>query len=177
MLAHANKHNNADGCLVFDGVQDLVNDADNVAILEVLHTPDVLEITTNHSPDVGGKSRAKIVEATFQLDKHRYEITPLRGMSLEEKLSRDEQELKDEPIIKAIKELLVRGNPVNQSLLTRSLQLCGISQRSARRVLLNDEYYDYHWRVERGPNNSCLYTAIPVKAVKTVKTDVNNVPF
>ena len=181
ILGHSNKHKNPEGKIIVDGVGDVVADVDNVAILEGFHTPDVLEITTNHSPDAGGKSRARIEEVTFQLDKHRYEIKPLTGMTLEETLSRDEQELKDEPIIKAIKELLIKGEPVNQSTLVHNLQICGISQRPARRVLLNTHYHDYHWRVERGVNNAWLYTAIPVKAAKTVKTsvspDVNTVPF
>lgn len=168
-LAHANKYKDADDNIVPDGVQDLVNDADNVAILKGFHTPDTLTIETLHAPEYGGKSRAKIVEATFEINKHTYGVRAVDGDSYRDQLSRDERELQDEPVIKAVKDLLRRGEPVNQSQILKGLRICGIGQRKAMRVLKNADYHDYHWSYERGENNAALYTLTPAQTVQTSK--------
>lgn len=168
-LAHANKYKDSDDNIVPDGVQDLVNDADNVAILKGSHTPDTLTIETLHAPEYGGKSRAKVVESTFEINKHTYQVKVIDGEAHRSQLSRDERELKDQPVIKAVKELLSRGEPVNQSKLLRGLRICGIGQRKAMRVLKNTDYHEYHWRYERGDNNAALFTLIPAQTVQTSK--------
>ena len=168
-LAHANKYKDADDNIVPDGVQDLVNDADNVAILKGFHTPDTLTIETLHAPEYGGKSRAKIIEATFEINKHTYGVRAVDGDSYRDQLSRDERELQDEPVIKAVKDLLRRGEPVNQSQILKGLRICGIGQRKAMRVLKNADYHDYHWSYERGENNAALYALTPAQTVQTSK--------
>ena len=146
-----------------------MNDADNVAILKGFHTPDTLTIETLHAPEYGGKSRAKIIEATFEINKHTYGVRAVDGDSHRDQLSRDERELQDEPVIKAVKDLLRRGEPVNQSQILNGLRICGIGQRKAMRVLKNADYHDYHWSYERGENNAALYTLIPAQTVQTSK--------
>ena len=168
-LAHANKYQDADGNIVPDGVQDLINDADCAATLQGHHTPDTLSVQTNHDPSVGMKTRAKTVEATFEINKHTYGVKLIDGQAYKEQLTRDERELRDEPIIKDIKQLLSRGEPVNQTTILKNLKVCGVGQRRASSVLQNPDYVDYHWSREKGLHNAWLYTLMPVKTAKTSK--------
>lgn len=168
-LAHANKYKDADNNPVPDGVQDLVNDGDCAALLLGVHNPDTLTVETTHDPSKGMKTRAKTVEATFEINKHTYEVKIIDGQAYQEQLTRDERELRDEPVIKTIKELLSRGEPVNQSTLLQNLKVCGVGQRRASSVLKNLDYVDYHWTREKGLHNAWLYTLIPVKTAQTSK--------
>ena len=173
-LAHANKYNDNDDKIIPDGVMDLVNDADNVAILQGLHTPEKLTISTNHSPSVGGKTRAKIVEASFELDKATYQITPVDFVNTQDELNRVEMEARDMNILLKIRNILSTNEWLNQTTLLEELNRQSVSVRKARAVLNAEEYLNKYWRLERGINNARLYSAMPDQTVQTVQTETGS---
>ena len=163
-LAHATKYKEGNA-VIPDGVMDLVNDSDNVAMLDGIHKKSCLTVSTNHSPDSYGKSRAQVKEATFNIDKATYSVSRVRYEDQREKLNREEQEQEDEAIIEAIKQFLSAGTVVNKSVITSSLRSCKISVRQSSRVLANPYYHDRHWKVEKGDNNATLFSKVPVRTV------------
>lgn len=173
-LAHANKYNDNDDKIIPDGVMDLVNDADNVAILQGLHTPEKLTISTNHSPSVGGKTRAKIVEASFELDKATYQITPVDFVNTLDESNRAEMEARDMNILIKIRNILSTNEWLNQASLLDELHRQSVSVRKARAVLNNVEYLNKYWRMERGNNNARLYGAMHNQTVQTVQTETGS---
>ncbi len=173
-LAHANKYNDNDDKIIPDGVMDLVNDADNVAILEGIHTPEKLTISTNHSPNAGGKIRAKIEETSFELDKATYQITPVDFVNTQDEFNRAEMEARDMNILLKIRNILSTNEWLNQTTLLEELNRQSVSVRKARAVLNAEEYLNKYWRLERGINNARLYSAMPDQTVQTVQTETGS---
>jgi len=163
-LAHATKYKEGNA-VVPDGVMDLINDADNVAMLDGIHKESCLTVSTNHSPDSFGKSRAKIEEATFSIDKATYTVSRVDFEDQRAKVDNEQQEKDDEPTIKAIKDFLKAGATANKSTIIDVLKLCQIGSRQANRVLANTYYHDRHWKVEKGDNNATLFSRVPVETV------------
>ena len=170
-LAHANKYNDNEDKIIPDGVMDLVNDADNVAILQGLHTPEKLTISTDHSPNVGGKTRAKIVEASFELDKATYQITSVDFVNAVNESNRAVMEARDMKILLKIRNILSTNEWLNQTSLLDELHRQSVSVRKARAVLNTEEYLNKYWRMNRGINNARLYSAMPDQTVQTVQTE------
>ena len=163
-LAHATKYKEGNA-VVPDGVMDLVNDADNVAMLDGIHKEACLTVSTNHSPDSFGKSRARIEEATFCIDKSTYTVTRIDYEDQRAKVDNEQQEKDDEQIINAIKAFLRAGSTANKSTITDVLKVSQMSARQVNRVLANTYYHDRHWKVEKGKNNATLFTRVPVGTV------------
>ena len=71
LLGHANKHRDASGHLVFEGVGDVLSDADALLFFERITAQDGVYITTVVDPDKGAKVRGLYEPITFHIDGER----------------------------------------------------------------------------------------------------------
>ena len=157
-LAHTNKHNDANGELVFEGTGDLRADTDNLMFMYPLKNAltGTLTVSTKFS-----KERAKVENVTFTITSDRLVSVAGNYLDTQVEAQRAKQEAEDRPVIDWIKDRLAIA-PANQSVLIEELKKSmRIGWRSASRIL--KAYVGKHWLRERAvcTNNEWRFYPAP----------------
>lgn len=126
LLGHANKHRDNGGCLIFEGVGDVLSDADALILFERISSADgSVDITTVIDPDKGAKVRSLYKSVSFH-------IAPDRTVTLNAALvpvpdwspgGAKKDKLTVEEITEKIRDFLREmGNPVSQTIVVDSIK-------------------------------------------------------
>lgn len=130
LLAHTNKYRDAEGNLVFEGVQDLKSDCDEMIYLEPRENPNG-SLTVSSRRD---KARALISQFTWTIHRDR---TVTRESDYIDVLSDSKQKAlreKDEAVIEAIMEALSSGIETQTEVLAHCAQR-RLNEKRVRKVL------------------------------------------
>ena len=152
-LAHTNKYSD-DGLLIPEGVGDLRNDCDNLAMMYSKKDKNTGTITVNfeHDAERHGKSRGA-ENMTLEISAERkVSVADYRDLRLEER--QEQEEARDEPVIATLLECL-DDSKKNQQQLTDMAKERDVSVRQSRKVLRR--YEGKYWHVTAGENNARFY--------------------
>jgi KaiC/GvpD/RAD55 family RecA-like ATPase len=156
LLAHTNKYRDAEGSLIFEGVQDLKSDCDEMIYFEPRENPDG-SLTVSSRRD---KTRALIERFTWTIHRDR---TITRENEYVDVLAESRQAAmreRDEPVIEAISEALSNGAKKQVELIEHCRQFRQTEKR-VRAVLR--EYSGELWRAEKlFERNAWRYELLPV---------------
>ena len=152
-LAHTNKYSD-DGLLIPEGVGDLRNDCDNLAMMYSKKDKDtgIISVSFEHNSERHGKSRGA-EDMTLQISEAmEVSVTGYTDIRLQEQ--QEQEEIHDKPVISVLLNCL-GDSEKNQQQLTSMAKERAVSARQSRRVLRH--YEGIHWCVTRGANNASVY--------------------
>jgi hypothetical protein len=133
LLGHTNKHRTHDGKLIFEGVGDVRNDVDELIYIEATDKDAAGVVLLTMTPD---KVRCHVREATFKLDTRSMQIEPQNEViDVPARRARAERMEQDAPAIRAICNVLQGGSKPFRELSTTAAGLCGIGERTMRKVI------------------------------------------
>lgn len=176
MLAHVNKHRDADGKVVFAGTSDLVDDADCAYTLDVIEDDLATRIRTVRFDNF--KSRGDVADQVT----YRYDAT--KGLGYFDRLNSvevvsDEETrrieavakgrallAKNQAAVESITACIMDGITLKSGLITAVAERTGLGQKKIRAALHDHTGTDFElshrWTVEVRENNAHHYIAHPV---------------
>jgi hypothetical protein len=168
-LAHTDKYSD-DQLFIPEGVGDLRNDCDNLAMMYSKKDKTTGEITVSfeHDPERHGKTRGAVDMTVLISGDRRVSVTDYEDIKSSELL--EQQEIQDQPFINVLLEC-INASKLNQGQLLIMAKENDVSTRQARRVLR--KYVDKYWSVTHGEKNAQYYERLDfdgVLSVQTVKT-------
>ena len=152
-LAHTNKYSD-DDLLIPEGVGDLRNDCDNLAMMYSKKDKNTGTITVNfeHDAERHGKSRGA-KDMTLEISAER-KVSKADFKDLREEERQEQEEATDQPVIAILMECL-RDSRKNQQQLTDMAKERAVSVRQSRKIL--QRYEGKYWSVTTGENNASFY--------------------
>ena len=130
LLGHTNKHPDANGHAIFEGVGDIRNDVDELSYIQSFASADGATIKFSIVPD---KHRSYVRKASFSYDRATRELTPLsQEYDLTADVHKNNALVKDKAIIDEIILLLKIEDATVTSLVEHVSQRIGIGTKRVR---------------------------------------------
>lgn len=143
LLAHTNKYRDAEGNLVFEGVQDLKSDSDEMIYLEPHENPDG-SLTVSSRRD---KARALIKPFTWTIHRDRTVTRESDYVDVLANVKQAAMRERDEPVIEAVMDVLSVGGIKSQTEVLAHCATCRFTEKRVRKVLKT--YTDDLWHAEK----------------------------
>lgn len=112
LLAHTNKHKDAEGNHIFEGTGDLRADVDELIYLEKMEEDEKLVVSTR--PD---KVRAEVTKMTFEIDKDRKVTLRDNHVDVVKVKADASRREKDEPLIEIVDQAIRSGECLQSQIL------------------------------------------------------------
>lgn len=187
LLAHTNKHADADGNSIAAGTQDIMDDCDEQIIAEKAEG-----VKSTVTKFVMAKSRSNIPTNIYyrfgsvkdksnldddgnhinlypQLLKTVVEVASEDGVVEADMLNRETSSRTNAHLIDCIRWAIRSGHVMKSHIVTLVNSQCGYGKRKIDNVLTlhtatsfaqNNANHNFYWTMKRGENNACLYTLL-----------------
>ena len=176
VLAHTNKHKDAEGKGIYSGTSDIVDDADCVFIINKLGESDefagkktTVEFSNSKSRgdvasmlgftySTGGQSYSDLLDSVIRIDEK-----TLKGSK--QQIDAEKQLASDTGIIEAACLAIKAGINTKDALIKEIKRTTSESTASARRIIEgrtgNDYAQGHRWAVEIGGHNAKIFSVLP----------------